>query len=154
MATGYLRKAFDPVKVKKLAKETAAIAVKVGADVVVCRGLSGIIVATVVGAIYKIPFAVVRKDTESTHSSNSIEVHNESVAAYEDYIIVDDFIASGTTLREIENAIKNDNKWSIKGDCVGIVLYNDSNDYMSRNINGHTAPIFRIDRNKKGDNDY
>lgn len=149
MACDYLRKAFDPAKLRSIAKQTARLAKNLNADVVVARGLSGIVVATVVGAVHNIPFAIVRKPNEGSHSNEAIEISSPIDDAWQrpthnNWLIVDDFIASGNTIREINKAINNE-YYRFKGICVGIVLYNEPNsDSIEHMVGDVTAPIFRI----------
>lgn len=151
MPVEYLRRAFDPHSLKRIADYTFKTACRVDAEIIVARGLSGTIIAAAVAAAHGMPFGIVRKPTESGHSSAGIEVTedlNGYAPAYHNYLIVDDFICTGTTMRAIEEEIQN-YRHKISGNCRGIVLYNSyGTDRTVWEINGHDAPIYRIDWNE------
>ena len=152
MASGYLKKAFDPVLLRRIALETYLVMQQVEAEVVIARGLSGIVVATAMGTLFNAPFAIVRKPDESTHSTNgSLEVHTDRVGSYseriyDDYIIVDDLISTGATMKAIAAAAKSSS--TIDGRCVGIALYGNQYSGTSSKgtweINGKQVRIFNV----------
>lgn len=129
MASMYLRKTFNPKLLPGIATKVYKTAREIGAEIIVGRGLSGTIVASAIGAMYEFPFAIVRKDGESSHAEHTLEI---SEPEYDDryvcnkwgnWCIVDDFIVSGRTVEEIAKEIKSQ-YWIFTGDCVGIILYN------------------------------
>jgi orotate phosphoribosyltransferase-like protein len=145
MAASYIKRAFDPVLLRRIALETYQVMRSVGAEVVVVRGLSGTVVATTMAALFNTPFAIVRKPNESSHSSFGLEVHtvfseetfnNET---YRDWIIVDDLISTGTTIREIKDKVDSS---VIKGICKGIVLY------ANENSTQRNAVVWKVGRYK------
>lgn len=156
MAASYLKKAFDPVLMRRIALETYRVMREVEAEVVVVRGLSGIVVATAMAALFNTPFAVVRKDKESSHSTNGFEVNTDrsdfSDRIYDDWMIVDDLIATGATLRAIAESIKE--SLTIEGRCKGIALYANGDSSTSERkfwkINGYDAPIFDVGKGIDG----
>lgn len=153
MPVEYLRRAFDPKSLKKIADYTFKTACQVDADIIVARGLSGTIIAAAVGAMHGMPFGIVRKPTESGHSSAGIEVTEHldgyTTPVYHNYLIVDDFICTGATMQAIEREVRN-YEYKISGDCEAIVLYNSTDqDRLEWTINGHDAPIYRIDWNNE-----
>lgn len=86
-------------------------------DAIACRGLSGALVASIVAAKLDKPLVVVRKKIEGTHSSYGIE---QGVAGPFRYVIVDDLIDKGGTVRAIIEKIKEREEDAV---CVGIILY-------------------------------
>ena len=80
-------------------------------DTIVFRGFSGAVVGPAVALRLRKPWALIRKEGDNSHSCKSIEgiVHG-------DYIIIDDFVATGTTIRKIVTACGN-------ADCVGVYFY-------------------------------
>lgn len=142
MSSEYLRMAFDPGSLRKIVKETYKIAAELEAQVIVARGLSGVIVASAIGAMYDMPFAVVRKPLDSSHSTSPIEVH-ERWMLYRRWIVVDDFIVSGSTLAAIHKAT-SESRIFTAGKCLGIVLYNSCGDYKSWDMGKDKVPIYRV----------
>jgi orotate phosphoribosyltransferase len=81
-------------------------------ETVVFRGFSGALFGPAVALALGKSFALVRKPDDSCHSLRLIE--GEVIGPY---IIVDDFVATGSTVKAIVNEV---------GDCtpcVGVVLY-------------------------------
>lgn len=115
-----------------------------GADLVVVRGLSGIMVATAMSLLHKTPIAVVRKPTELSHG-NSIEMveYGANPIEYNKWMIVDDLIDSGKTVKEIHDAIIG--RDSVHGECVGIALYYDDEASVgTHTIDNRAIPKFHI----------
>lgn len=94
---------------------------KSGADAVAVRGTSGLSVAYGVLAFADVPFLVMKKSGESSHSgkitlaggcedTNSIRLQS--------YIILDDLISSGNTVRGMISDLPN-------AECKGILLYEE-----------------------------
>lgn len=149
MAASYLKKAFDPAKLRRIALETYRVMQTRQAEVIVARGLSGIVVATACGALFNAPFAIVRKENEGSHSGASLEVHTDREEGrygsreYNDWLIVDDFIVTGLTMDEIGKAVARAGGFT--GRCVGIALYNyKASTHTSWRINGYSTPAFDV----------
>lgn len=148
MASSHLRKVFDPATLRIIAAETERLRVEHGAAIVVVRGLSGTLVASAMSAMFGTPFAVARKSNEVSHGS-AVEVVAYSEAGeqkeYQDWIIVDDLIASGTTVKAIREAVDNYAPSTIQGRCVGIVLYHWRGDRPEQDLGGgYSVPVFPI----------
>ena len=136
MSSQHLRKPFNPVQLRKIAAEMEHRRKDSGADVVVVRGLSGILLASAMSTLFDTPIAVVRKPNEQSHGYEIEVVDEEELddyrtqsKTYGNWVIVDDLVASGTTVRSILEAVKRQNA-TFTGQCVGILLYNS--DYESR----------------------
>ena len=84
-------------------------------DAFACRGLSGMLVAPIVAVEMHKTLLVVRKSDTDNHSSRMVE---GDVGARR-YVIVDDLISSGSTVKAIIKEIRevSDAK------CVGIIRY-------------------------------
>ena len=68
---------------------------KVKFDAIAFRGMSGAIIACPVASIFKKPLIIVRKSIKNCHSSRQVEGFIDA----KKYIIVDDFIETGKTIR-------------------------------------------------------
>jgi adenine/guanine phosphoribosyltransferase-like PRPP-binding protein len=84
-------------------------------DTITCSGTSGLIVVPQIAEILDKHILVVRKPKEKCYS----EFSTEGVAPHR-YIILDDLICSGNTIRHIKRTIKNE--YSI-AKCIGIYCY-------------------------------
>lgn len=81
------------------------------------RGVSGALFAPSIADKLKVGLIAIRKETENCHSSCLIEGLTNV-----EYIIVDDFISSGDTVKTIVNTIKKkDSHKSCK--CVGYYMW-------------------------------
>lgn len=81
---------------------------------VVVSGLSGILIGVPVADATNKNFAIVRKYGETCHG---LAIEGQITG---DYVIVDDFIASGSTVRHILERVKARDPNS---NCLGILLY-------------------------------
>ena len=88
-------------------------------DTVVFRGVSGALVAPGVALKLGKLLAVCRKPTEKAHCSAGLET---SYLPVHRYVIVDDFICSGSTIRAILEDVKAREPSAV---CVGVLLYAD-----------------------------
>jgi adenine/guanine phosphoribosyltransferase-like PRPP-binding protein len=84
-------------------------------DTIVCCGTSGILVAPEIASILDKNIVIVRKKYEKSYSPFLIE----GVVPYR-YIIVDDLICSGNTVRHIKRCLHDECKRAI---CVGVYCY-------------------------------
>jgi hypothetical protein len=110
--------------IKKLVKDT-----KLDFDTIVFRGMSGALLAPLVAQTLKKELLMVRKD-DGTHSSYKVEGN----LATKRYIILDDLICTGETLKHIFSTLHREGVSQVEGssrpqfdlrnaECVGIVLY-------------------------------
>lgn len=83
-------------------------------DTIACCGISGLMVVPQIAELLDKNILVVRKD-ERRYS----EFLMEGVAPYR-YVIVDDLVCSGRTIRYIKNTIYEDNP---RAKCVGVYCY-------------------------------
>ena len=84
-------------------------------DTIVACGTSGLIVVPQVAEILNKHILVVRKLNEKCYS----EFSTEGVAPYR-YVILDDLICSGNTVKHIKRTIKNNYPYA---KCIGIYCY-------------------------------
>lgn len=85
-------------------------------DAFACRGLSGLLIAPIVAMEMHKTLLVIRKDEKPTpHSDRKVE---GDIGARK-YVIVDDLISSGNTVKDIIRLIREVSQ----AECVGIVRY-------------------------------
>lgn len=109
-------------------------------DTIVCCGISGCLVVPQVAEIINKHILVVRKPKEQCYS----EFSTEGVAPHR-YIILDDLICSGNTVKHIKKTIKNEYPIA---KCIGIYCYlpqecayRDDNDGSSLCLRDLGAPL-------------
>lgn len=126
---GYLGAEYDPVKLRHIVDNLkAAIPYymkECEADAIVVTGKSGISVAFAcmyAMTDFELPLIVVRKRGETTHGS---PIEGNDKVDVQRYLILDDFVSSGTTVREI--VARLDEVTLLRGEdrmaCVGVLEY-------------------------------
>lgn len=117
--SSYLEDALDPKIRKKhinrLYKQLKPVRRQF--DAIACRGLSGLLVAPVLADMLGKPLIVLRS-YESSHSNDMVETLVYTKTSSPRYVIVDDFVASGRTVRKIRKAVA--------GRLVGLFMYRHS----------------------------
>jgi orotate phosphoribosyltransferase len=101
----------------------------------VFRGVSGMLVGIRAADKTKRPYAIVRKDDEKSHSISKVLGWLP-----EKYVIVDDFVSTGTTIKTIVavvDAIIHDTQ----SHCVGIILYTGYNQ-SEFDVGGYKVRVF------------
>jgi hypothetical protein len=93
---------------------------------IVVRGMSGLLVGPMTASLLKKPWCVIRKPGEGTHSDHKVI---EGWHNFKTYIIIDDLIATGGTLKLIQQTLRDharafQEKWE-RGlpECVGFYLF-------------------------------
>lgn len=124
--TAYLDSIFQsPLKyrrlIDKIADQMAALKKKKSFGAIAFRGTSGAALAYPLSAQLNIPIICVRKSNEQSHGL-SVEGTQRNIRKY---VIIDDFMESGKTIKAILKAIDKKKDWTKDGkaECVGIVLY-------------------------------
>lgn len=126
MQTSYLGHVFDPNRFPKAVDKTIAAAERLkkleGYDTIAFTGMSGAAMAFLLSHWMDVPLLCVRKKTDSSHFVSSsppryLEGHAHEVRKY---LIVDDFIASGASVRYMIDTIRETN---YRAECVGMLLY-------------------------------
>ena len=119
---GYLQPVFYRETFKKKISLAARRLKHFEFDFVACSGLSGAIFASVLCEKMDKSLIVVRKG-ESSHSMHKVEGLPEH--GKHKYIIVDDFIASGRTIKHITDNIELNNYFNATLNLQFIYLYNE-----------------------------
>jgi len=97
----------------------------------VVRGVSGMAIGTIVSYLTDLPLMILRKGTDSCHSSANVEA-NFSIRNDEtlNLVVIDDLISTGDTMhaicREVETEIlrlNRENEAKLSFQFVGILLY-------------------------------
>lgn len=91
-------------------------------DAIAFTGMSGALFAPMLAFAMKKELIAVRKSSADTHSHTPIEGYIKSKR----YIIVDDFVSSGTTILLVCEKVKN---FATDGKLVGILTYYDNGIY-------------------------
>lgn len=132
--SSYLAPIYDPVRFKNLiarvAQEIKAFRKENRFDAIAFRGSSGAAAAFPLSLRLGIPIIYVRKDNESGHGQK-VEGPNKAVKTF---IIVDDLIASGRTVKAILDALPD-------ATCLGIFLYKDRPDEPLFPFEGRNIPV-------------
>jgi adenine/guanine phosphoribosyltransferase-like PRPP-binding protein len=105
----YLHCLFDPVVLEEKLKDAEEYLLQhlPPFEVIACRGVSGLMFATLLAYRMKKGLAIVRKPSESTHSCMAVE---GCIPTYNDkWLIVDDFISTGNTVTQILNMMGRHN---------------------------------------------
>lgn len=123
---GYLGAEYDPIKLREIVSRLAGAipfymeACK--ADAIVVTGKSGVSVAFAALTAIDFPLIVVRKRGETTHGS---PIEGTGGVDVKRYLILDDFVSSGSTVREV--VARLDEAAALKGSgpisCVGVLEY-------------------------------
>jgi len=120
-AVTYLKNVFDIASRKKIIRYAVAqlreVRETVPFDAIAFRGLSGAILAPAIADKLGVGIIAIRKPTEQSHSFQKVEGYRNCK-----YIIVDDLISSGATIRIIQDTIYNHH--CDRSECLGVWLYN------------------------------
>lgn len=126
MQTSYLQHVFDPARFAKSVDKTLSAAERLkkclGFDTIAFTGMSGAAMAFLLSHWMGVPLLCVRKKTDSSHYVNSFPPRylEGNVVEVRKYLIIDDFIASGASVRYMIDTIKEQN---YSAECVGMLLY-------------------------------
>lgn len=141
MISSHLQIAFDH-RLRELAiLECAKRAKKFKPKVIVSSGLSGNLVAVEVAKILKVELGVVRKQNEDSHGYE-FECIGFMKADNFAYVIVDDFISDGDTVKGIVRKLN-------EATPVGIILYASGDRGKTYEIDERQIPIstFNVNEN-------
>jgi len=144
----YLENVFDYVDMRKtvssVARKIKILKNSIKIDAVAFTGNSGAGIAYPLFFKTGIPLICVRKDKENSHGKH-VESTNFT-KKHISYIILDDLICNGDTVRTIVRDI--DSYYygisDIKFECTGILLYLDAKSDYFPNINNKRIPVFSI----------
>jgi len=105
--------------VNRVIKKVKHLQPKLKIDAIACRGVSGSSVAFATSYVIGLPIIYVRKPTENSHGD---KIESCGASKHKNYIIIDDFIDTGTTVKEIIKSIKTNYDDIV---CVGVLLYDE-----------------------------
>ena len=107
MTTSYIEELFNPTHRHDM---LAAARKTLPADVtLVGTGVSGSISVVTLATALELPFAIVRRPGDGSHSysaSNSVDGYVEGYLEHQRWVFVDDFVATGATLLRVLRAMK------------------------------------------------
>jgi adenine/guanine phosphoribosyltransferase-like PRPP-binding protein len=127
--------------VKRVTEAMAFLQKKTKFDAIAFSGSSGACMAYPVAANIGAKLLYVRRKGEASES------HGDDVEAegtIDKYIIVDDFVSSGSTIAHIYNSIDEFNKIQKRIKCVGLALYQED-DNLS-NVRGILSRTLKLPR--------
>ena len=133
----YITALFNPQQLQAYAEEIAKAITKdkmggMKIDAIAVRGISGIVMGSVVSMLTQLPLVIVRK-TYETHSRHMVEfglTNNEPF----NYVIIDDIIASGRTILAIKDKIAYYHPAKEQNTLQKIYLYEHYNRQNSEKI--------------------
>lgn len=146
MGAYYLQGVLHPQSRKEVLARLLAAVKKYGLkfDAVAFRGHSGLLAGPMLADALDKPMLVVRKEAEKhdSHSSASVEAshHVDRFQRSFKYVIVDDLVGSGRTVRGIVESIEKASAFDLpqqsKRECVGVLVYHqfDKDDYLKANV--------------------
>lgn len=140
--SSYLHSALEPQRVKKFVAAAAKLLRPMSFEAIAFRGMSGALVAPILAYSLQKSLIMVRKpeDFHSSHSSSRVEGDINAG----NYLIVDDQVATGRTVRTILEDVE---VFAPEAKCIGILLYNNFLQYgdelklMSPERCGYTPQI-------------
>ena len=90
-------------------------------DAIVVTGVSGIPIGSIISYTMGIPL-IISRDHKSSHSNGVLEydVHYFENKDNVNYIIIDDFIASGNTIKRVIDSMTD---MKVETKCIGIILW-------------------------------
>jgi adenine/guanine phosphoribosyltransferase-like PRPP-binding protein len=123
--TSYLEHIFTPDVFPKTVDTSLKAAEKLrketGFDTIAFSGISGAAIAFILSHWMDVPLLCVRKKGENSHFHNAGgRILEGNVEGVRNYIIADDFIASGATCYHIIDSIRDGNS---RARCVGMLMY-------------------------------
>jgi adenine/guanine phosphoribosyltransferase-like PRPP-binding protein len=124
----YLTEYFNPKKAKKQIEHAVTVLKRYHKkyDTIVFTGLSGALIAPDLSRKLNKQLIAIRKE-KRRHSYHDVEGYT----ACKRYVIVDDFIFTGSTVKRIKAKMKQFNSKAV---CIGVLEVNDLN---SKNVHKH-----------------
>lgn len=116
--SSYLSSVLNGVSAMEIAKECIEAVKEAGVeyDAIAFRGMSGALIAPIMAALEGKNLLMVRKDTEGSHADEMVEGELDP----QRYIIVDDFIHSGRTMRLTRYEVE---ELTADNVLVGVITY-------------------------------
>lgn len=132
-ACAHLWDALNPVELENRAAVAAKVLKRFQYDAIAVRGASGLLYGAAVALATKKPLVVVRKPCERKGGMANGEAYTvydvEYTCDLHRYVIVDDFISSGRTVRAIRDAIE---KAAPSASCIGMISMNRMSEEYKR----------------------
>jgi hypothetical protein len=116
----YLKQAFNPARVKKFVRAAVPLLKRYDFEAIAFRGMSGALIAPVLAYRCNKTLVMVRKPKQNAYEDHS-DLRIEGDAAMQRYLIVDDFMCSGTT---VMTTIREINAFAPQAKCLGALFYN------------------------------
>jgi len=113
-SAGYLRNYLNPKKSKAKFKKAVEILKGLKFDSIAFRGVSGALIAPVLAHALNKNIIVVRKGNQNSHSYRTVEGNFDCKT----YVIADDFVDTGRTVKTIKREIK---KEAPDAQCIGVL---------------------------------
>jgi orotate phosphoribosyltransferase-like protein len=113
----YLSRIIRTENLRKTLKDTRKVLEKLQFDAIAFRGMSGAMLAPTLALRMNKTLLMVRKGTENSHSTRPVEGDK----AARRYVIVDDLVDSGCTVRAICDEVKTFAPYAL---CIGVVEVN------------------------------
>jgi orotate phosphoribosyltransferase-like protein len=111
-------------------------------DAIAFTGCSGSAIAYILAMEYQVPLIYIRRENERSHG---FRVEGTAGQGIYRYLIVDDFVSTGATVRRIIKEIKD---WTAKKtlpepECIGVLAYDGSGNSMNEvYIDGKVIRVF------------
>lgn len=136
----HTRNVFDQKMLPAVVRGVIKQIKKLQADAIVVSGHSGLVVGSIVAYQMKIPLVAVRKLREKPKGDNN-RVNCVLRKTVKKYVILDDLISDGDTVKNIIKEIKKEFQYSLSFPLlpVAIVLYN-SDDWV-KNFDQYTTNV-------------
>jgi len=134
---GYMLTAVDADRRKDRLREIVELLGDVHFDAIAVRGMSGATMGSIVAHLMDKDLFLVRKEGERTHSSRRLEGPNGPC----DYVIIDDLISSGETVKTIQQEIHTDFP---EARCVAIALWHREAHFENGDIINFAKPDLRL----------
>ena len=115
--SNYLCAPLSPRRLNKFLKKAKEVLKPVEFDAIAFRGMSGALVAPLLAHKLNKTLIMVRKDSDNSHAMRMVEGDMNAKR----YLILDDFLASGETVRTIVRAAYGFTDGEAQ--CVGVMLY-------------------------------
>jgi orotate phosphoribosyltransferase len=119
VSSDYLQPALEHKQVARTVKALVALIkhTNLKFSTIVFRGMSGALIAPIVAYKLHKQLAIVRKQGDGSHSGARLEGH----VNFKHYIIIDDFIRSGSTIATILSTVQELNPHAVQ--CMAIFCY-------------------------------
>jgi adenine/guanine phosphoribosyltransferase-like PRPP-binding protein len=117
----HLNYLLDPISLKNVIQSTIKKAREIDFDTIAVCGISGIAVAPSVAVELNKGIIFVRKPHEKNHSISDVQgTFPRESNSYAKYLIIDDIISTGATVKRIHYKLQ---QFNVNLKCVGVLMY-------------------------------